>query len=219
MELKTEIDNQFIRNDQYNFIHVQINHIIHAHSTVQDKQVIEAVTYSAIAKVKEAIPSLTKEQDKLLSQIADIMNSAQADSFLSDLKQYVIPFRTVTEKSIKKLFPKAKKLQLPAFEKIHYTDITYLGWNDTRSAKKYLIFEYDDELKGIAGTFQSSNKKGICTLCNNHSEIGLFVARAKSGKETYVNRGNYICKDIDICNQNMTSLDKLNGFVSNHLKD
>lgn len=91
-------------------------------------------------------------------------------------------------------------------------EISYLGWNDVGLGRKFLVVEYDGKLMGIEGTFKESHK-GICSICNRLEEIGLFVANVKSGKESYVNRGNYICKNSVKCNQNITSLDKLNSFI------
>ncbi|KMJ55138.1 ferrous iron transporter A, partial [Bacillus sp. LL01] len=136
----------------------------------------------------------------------------QAESFLSELKHYVIPFKNVTEKTITKLFPKAKKLKVPPLEEIDFKEISYLGWYDIRSERKFLIVDYNGKLKGIQGTFQESNK-GICSLCNQHQDIGLFMSKVKAGKETYTNRGNYICSDSHKCNQNLITLDELNKFV------
>ena len=91
-----------------------------------------------------------------------------------------------------------------------FSGYSYLGWNDAGSGRKYMIVDVGGKLTGIHGTIKSSNKKGICSICNRTEEIGLFMARVKSGKETYTDRGNYICCDSEKCNQNLMTLDHLN---------
>ncbi|WP_231687003.1 FusB/FusC family EF-G-binding protein [Bacillus sp. JCM 19034] len=133
---------------------------------------------------------------------------------MTELKKAVIPFKHVTEKTITKLFPKAKKLKAPSLETIDFKNLSYLGWYDIRSEKKFLIIDDNRKLIGVEGTF-NKGKKGICSLCNGHEEIGLFMTTVKSGKETYTNRGNYICTDSQRCNENIMTLDKLTQFVAN----
>ncbi len=210
-------DKMFIRNDQYNFIERQVTYIINAHGTVNHKDTLDAVKLHAFAKVKELFPVMTKEQEGLLNKIFELNDELKAKAFLSELKgDYVIPFRKVSKKTIEKLFPKAKKLQLPDLDMLDFQRLSYIGWFDSRAHKQHLIVEYQDKLKGISGELDNSSKKGFCTLCNNFSDVALFVVRMKSGTETYISRGNYICKDSIICNQKLTDLKKVELFV-NHL--
>lgn len=208
----------FISNDQYNFIKLQTLNIVNAQATVTDKDVIDAVKHNAINHIMNHITDLKEEQKSLLGQVINVVTLSQSEAFLNELQQYVIPFKQVTEKQIIKLFPKVKKLQLPDLNALNFKELTYLEWYDLRAQRKYLIFEYDDELKGFSGTFLNSHVKGICSLCNSHAKVGLFMARTKSGKETYVNRGNYICNDSTFCNQQITDQEMIKKFVASQLK-
>ncbi|MDA7027064.1 FusB/FusC family EF-G-binding protein [Bacillus sp. CLL-7-23] len=207
----------FIRNDQYHFIKFQTQSLVLGHASVKDTAVLEALKSSALAKVLDLFPDLTSEQRALVSRMVDIKESVEAEQFLSRLKLYVIPFQQVTAKTVKKLFPKVKKLKMPALDDIELTEYSYLGWNDTGSGRKYMIVDVDGKLMGIHGTIKHSHKKGVCSLCHKIDEVGLFMSRVKSGKETYTDRGNYICYDSEKCNQNISTLDHLHDFI-NQLK-
>ncbi|MFC5541639.1 FusB/FusC family EF-G-binding protein [Ureibacillus thermophilus] len=202
----------FIRNDQFNFIKFELKNIISAHLSVKDKETLDALKLYAFDKIQNLFPDLNEEQSERLYKIIDIEEETQAKHFLHELKQYVIPFANLTENAIRKLFPKIGKLKVPPLVEMDCREISYLGWNDVGLGRKFLVVEYDGKLMGIEGTFKESHK-GICSICNRLEEIGLFVANVKSGKESYVNRGNYICKNSVKCNQNITSLDKLNSFI------
>ncbi|MBS4197728.1 FusB/FusC family EF-G-binding protein [Bacillus sp. FJAT-49870] len=201
----------FIRCDQYNFIKHQVKNLVSSYSIVKDPAVLKAVAFRSLDKVMNLFPE--DEYDKaIFDKIPEIDGEIQANFFLEELKPYVIPFRSVSEKTIEKLFPKAKKLKLPKMEEIDLKETSYLGWYDIRSERKYLVFDYNGKLIGINGTFRNTTK-GICSLCNSLEEVALFMANVKSGKETYTNRGNYICSDSQKCNQNIKTLDKLNQFI------
>lgn len=44
--------------------------------------------------------------------------------------------------------------------------------------------------------------KGICSICNRHSDVGLFTAKTKGpGQDNYIKRGNYVCVDNEVCNR------------------
>ncbi|TFD93639.1 FusB/FusC family EF-G-binding protein [Jeotgalibacillus sp. R-1-5s-1] len=214
MDAYKKTEKMFIRNDQYNFIARQVYFIVHTQHTVNHQDTRDGVKLHAMAKVRETVPDLTEEQEKLLNRIVDLNDEAEARAFLSELKRdYVIPFRQVTKKTVEKLFPKAKKLQVPDLDEFDFQRHSYLGWFDTRAHKQHLIVEYQGKLKGISGHFNNSNNKGICSICNQLGEVALFVTKVKSGKETYVSRGNYICKDSQLCNEHLTDLTKLETFL------
>ncbi|WP_313432993.1 FusB/FusC family EF-G-binding protein [Siminovitchia terrae] len=203
----------FIRCDQFNFIKFQVKHLVHAHSTVKDPAVLNAIKYGALDKIMNLFPEIS-EDHQVFHKITEIEQDIQGKSFLDALKSYVIPFKPITEKTVGKLFPKAGKLKLQFLKNVDFKELSYLGWYDIRSDKKFLIFDYKGKLMGIHGTFRHKTK-GICSLCNHHGEVGLFMANVKSGKETFTNRGNYICDDSHECNQNLQRLDKLEYFIEN----
>lgn len=202
----------FIRSDQLNYIKFQLKNIVLARLNVKDIETLNALKFYSLDNVQHIFPDLSEQQREILSKIIEIDEEIQAKSYLNELKQYVIPFTNITAKTIRRLFPKIKKLKLPTLEEIDFKEISYLGWDDPGLGRKFLIVEYNGQLMGIEGTFKETNK-GICALCNGIEEIGLFMTKVKSGKESYTNKGNYICKDSLKCNQNIMSLDKINHFI------
>ncbi|MGM7724530.1 FusB/FusC family EF-G-binding protein [Metabacillus sp. Hm71] len=204
----------FIKSYQFHFIKKQTQILLNGHSSTKDPGVLSALKLIAIEKVYELFPDLNKEQEQLLYFIQTIKEKQQAETFLHGLKPYVIPFKEISDKSLKNLFPKVKKLKLPNLEKIDFTEISYLGWTDQASERKYLVFVKENKLIGIKGTFKNSHKKGICSLCNSHGQIGMFITESKpSVKGTYINKGQYICQDSMECNQKLINNEKLTDFI------
>lgn len=204
----------FIRSDQYNFIKAQTQILINGHSTVNDIAVLNALKSMAGERVLQLFTEVSEDQKQLMEPIIEIKEKAHAEAFLLQLKPYVIPFKEVTEQTVKKLFPKAKKLKAPSLENIDLTEISYLGWDDKGSNKKYIVAYHINKLVGLQGTFKSINQKGICALCNRFEEVGMFMSETKgSEKGTFIKRGNYICQDSQKCNHNLITLDKLYDFI------
>ncbi|GLY10832.1 FusB/FusC family EF-G-binding protein [Pseudobacillus badius] len=205
----------FIRNDQYNLIKRQVKNLVNGHAAAQHEGVLKALKEMTEENVIEAFTSLTEEQRQLLSPVTEVENKEQGEKFLNGLKRYVIPFNKLSEQTLKKLFPKAKKLKLPDLESMDLREISYLAWNDQGSSKMYLVANHHQKLIGVQGTFKYAGKKGICTICHGYEEIGLFSAEVKGAdKGTFKKRGNYICRDSEKCNLTLTSLDKLHDFIS-----
>ncbi|GGE63864.1 FusB/FusC family EF-G-binding protein [Priestia taiwanensis] len=204
----------FIRNEEYNLIRQQAYNLVNGHTAANDRSVVEALKSLAMEKVLSVFNYVNKEQQVLIEMIRDVKNREEAELFLLKLHPYVIPFPEVTQQTVKKLFPKAKKLKLPKVDNINLMEITYLGWEDSGTNKRYIITKHGDRLIGIDGTFQPIHQKGICTLCNRLEEVGMFL-HEKKGEVlgTFVKRGNYICKDSVSCNQNIISVQKLHDFI------
>lgn len=206
--------NPFIRSDQYNFIKKRTQELVNGHATVNNREVLNALKALSLEKVLGLFEESTEDRKSLLEPIVDIKEKLDAEHFLEKLRPYIIPFKEVSEAAIKKIFPKAKKLKIPSLESIDFTGISYLGWLDKGSNKKFLVVEYKDKLVGISGGYKISNKKGICALCNRTEEIGMFTSSVKGvTQEAFITRGNYICQDSQKCNENIVSLDRLNNFV------
>ncbi|WP_313802327.1 FusB/FusC family EF-G-binding protein [Cytobacillus sp.] len=204
----------FIRSDQFNYIKNQLQILINGFTTVNDKEVLEALKTLTDEKIIHLFDDLSEEQRQIFNPIVEIREKEQADTFLSQLKQYMIPFKAISEQSIKKLFPKAKKLKVPPLDQIDRKEISYLGWNDTGSNKKYIVAVQNEKIMGLHGSFKNISKKGICAICNCHEELGMFIMETKGSVQgTYIKRGNYICQDSQKCNQNIKSLDKLDAFI------
>lgn len=205
----------FIRTDQFNFIKSQTKNLINGHSTAKDQGVIHALKELANERVTGLFAELNEEQRQLLEPIVHVEDRETADHYLAQVKPNVIPFQELTETMIKRLFPKVKKLKVPVLDELDFKKISYLGWNDGGSNKKFIITPINGKLVGIYGTFKSTHKKSICALCNGNEEVGLFTAELiRPGKDAYMTRGNYICHDSQTCNDNVIQLDKLHTFIA-----
>ncbi|WP_299741210.1 FusB/FusC family EF-G-binding protein [uncultured Rossellomorea sp.] len=204
----------FIRNDQYNFIAYQTQVLINGYSTVNDLGVLQALKGLVKDKVTNLFDGLSQAQQDILDPIGDISDTDHAEDLLIGLKPYVIPFPSVSDASLKKLFPKVKKLKTPDWANIDFRDLSYLGWNDYGQERKYIVAEYEGKLKGFKGTFKSSSKKGICTICNSFGSIGFYMSESKTSSQgTFVKKGNYICQDSDECNEKLKDKEKLDDFI------
>jgi hypothetical protein len=204
----------FIRNDQYNFINYQIQVLINGYSTVNDLGVLDALKSLVRDKVFNLFGELNAEQKKILEPVVYVKDSEQGQDYLTGLREFVIPFQSVNETTLKKMFPKVKKLKIPRLDELDFKELSYLGWNDYGQESKYIVAQYDGKLKGFKGTFKNSSKKGICTICNTFGNMGMYVSESKkSSKGTYVKKGNYICQDSMECNGKLRDLVKLNEFI------
>lgn len=203
----------FIRSDQYQFIRAQVKQLLNGHATVKDSDVLEALSSLVFERVEKSFGHLTDEQRNALQSIGTLITKEEADQWLLQIKQFVIPFPQLTEQAVKKLFPKVKKLKIPTFDEVDWRDVTYVSWIDSGSNKKYIITHDQGVLIGIEGAFKEANKKGICSVCNAQEEVGLFMS-GKKGLDTYTSRGNYICTDAAACNANLTDTEKLAQFVT-----
>jgi Elongation factor G-binding protein, N-terminal/FBP C-terminal treble-clef zinc-finger len=204
----------FIRNDQYNFINYQIQVLINGYSTVNDLGVLDALKSLVRDKVFNLFGELNAEQKKILEPVVYVKDSEQGQDYLTGLREFVIPFKSVNETTLKKMFPKVKKLKIPRLDELDFKELSYLGWNDYGQESKYIVAQYEGKLKGFKGTFKNSSKKGICTICNTFGNMGMYVSESKkSSKGTYVKKGNYICQDSMECNGKLRDLVKLNEFI------
>lgn len=204
----------FIRVDQYNFIKLQVRNLVNGHSTSNDDGVRNTIKSMAVERVLALFPDMTEEQVQLLEPISEIDDKEKAEHFLLPLKQYVIPFN-YTEARVAKLFPKVKKLKAPTVKDLDLQKICYLSWMDYSTNKKFIVMNSNGKQIGVYGSFEPISQKGICMICNGYEEVGLFLTEKKGQVQgTYSKKGNYICKDSETCNQNITSLDYLEGFIN-----
>ncbi|MRG87181.1 FusB/FusC family EF-G-binding protein [Salinibacillus xinjiangensis] len=203
----------FIRVDQYNFIKSQAQALINGHATAKDEDVLDALKSLVIEKITKAFEELTTEQEDLINPIVNIEDKEQGELFVAELKPYVIPFNA-TEQGIQKLFPKVKKLKVPSLDELDLKEVTYLSWIDHSANKKFIVTRLKGKLVGIQGSFETTSHKGFCAICNGHESVSMFLAKEKGKVQgTFTKRGNYICRDSEVCNQNLTSLDKLQEFI------
>lgn len=208
----------FIRNHQYNVIKKQAGILQHASKTVTDPNVLEVVKYRSEAKVIEAFSELTDIQIQLLSRISSLNTTEDIQQYVSSLEPYLIEFPEVTEKQIKKLFPKNKKLKIPNLSTINYRSITYIGWLDIAKNKMFIVYNMNGDVVGVEGKYTLTHKKNTCSLCKGYGKVALFSAISKSkpanaSPDYYKAFGNYMCIDSDECNKNITDVTYLEKFI------
>ncbi|GAA4712433.1 FusB/FusC family EF-G-binding protein [Brevibacillus fulvus] len=212
----------FIRNHQYNFIRQQVRHILDALRTVSDPKVREAVRSSAEAKVVAAFPCASGEEKQWIERIFSLKSEAEYEEYLADLLPYVVKFPPVSDKQVKKLFPKAKKLKIPNWETLDFRTVTYLSWMDIATHKLYLIYAGDGGLVGVEGNYTMTHKKNMCSLCKGYGEVALVTAITKAKPahlpDYYKAVGNYMCIDHRECNRRITDVSYLEEFMQSVLK-
>ncbi|MBP1992242.1 FusB/FusC family EF-G-binding protein [Paenibacillus eucommiae] len=208
----------FIRNHQYNFIKKQTGILQLACKTVSDSKVVEAVRYSTESKVLELFQNAADTQKQLLVKASALKTDEDFQSYLSGLEPYLVEFPQVTEKQLKQLFPKNKKLKIPDLSKIDYSHITYLSWLDIATNKMFIVYNLQGKVVGIEGKYIPTNKKSTCFLCNKHGETALFSAVSKSrpansSPDYYKAVGNYMCIASHECNKSITDITSLERFI------
>jgi len=213
----------FIRNHQFNLINKQVRLLQNACNTVSDPKVVEAVRFSCMQKIMEAFPEATEQEKQLLEPLATLHKTEEFQHYLKSLHPYLLQFESVTDKQLKKLFPKIKKLKLPELESIDYRAITYLGWTDYATNKLFLAYYLDGQLVGVEGKYSPLAKKNTCFLCHRHAEVALFSAITKSkpagaSPDYYKSIGNYMCIDSNTCNQHLTDPAALERFIRTIVK-
>ncbi|CAN7503114.1 FusB/FusC family EF-G-binding protein [Paenibacillus sp. LjRoot153] len=216
------MNGSFIRNHQYNFIKKQIGYLQRTCQSVSDRKVVEAVRDSTEFKIMELFMDAEGIQRELLSNISALQTAEDFEQYLRSLESYITNFPQVTEKQIRKLFHKNKKLPIPDLT-IDYQYLTYLGWISISTGKLFLVYPLDGQIVGIEGKFIPTNKKGVCFLCNKHEELALFTAVSKSrpahsSPDYYKAVGNYLCMDSQECNKNITDVTALERFIQDVLK-
>lgn len=206
----------FMNVEQYQFVKKQAKKVMNTYITTKDPQVIQAIQELVSQEVNEKLGDMSVEHVLLLQPILKIETKEQLEQFTDGLKQYVEPFEKPSEAAIKKLFPKDKKLKIPALEKLDLREMTYLSWVDSGTNRKYLVYWEADVLKGVRGVFSHTGKKGICSICNQLSNVGLLmVSQSGTSLGTYKKRGNYICADSLVCNDGLTERSRLADFMNN----
>lgn len=211
---------RFIKNEHFNFISKQVAWIKDSMRQHLPPGVLASVYDLSNERILNCIPYITDEQRNILdfSKLKTVEAYEQA---LEQLTDYLSPFPTITEQQLKKLFPKSKKLKLPDLSAVDLNRLTYLSWNDSRSNKKYILYELEDQLVGIECTFSPSTTKNICSICHGYEEVTHFSTVTKAKKQNnpdyYKSIGNLICVDSSRCNKNITDVSYLNEFLKESL--
>ncbi|WP_342578366.1 FusB/FusC family EF-G-binding protein [Psychrobacillus sp. FSL K6-2843] len=212
---------KFIKNEQFNFIRKQVAWIKDSTKQHLPPGVLASVYELSNEKISNCVTALTPEQKELMD-FSGLKTVEAYEQALEQLPNYLLSFPTISEQQLKKLFPKSKKLKLPDLSNIDLHRLTYLSWNDSRSNKKYILYELDSQLVGIECSFSPSTKKNICSICHCHGEVTHFSTITKAKKvnnpDYYKSIGNLICVNSTECNKNITDVSYLEEFLRESLK-
>ncbi|KGM46273.1 elongation factor G-binding protein [Neobacillus niacini] len=211
---------KFIKNEQLNFIKKQIAFIKDSTKKNIPQNVLASVIELANAKILEHFPNVSLEQQEMLN-LSNLKTDKEYEQYIQHLSGYLLPFPTITEQQLKKMFPKHKKLKLPDLSTIDHSQLTYLSWNDLRSNKKFIVYELEGEMVGIECEFAPTSKKNLCSFCNSFGEVAYFSTVTKAKKSNnpdyYKAIGNLICADSCECNKKITNVDYLASFLEDSL--
>ncbi|MFZ7942809.1 FusB/FusC family EF-G-binding protein [Neobacillus sp. 19] len=210
------MNEKFIKNEQFNFIKRQVDLIKDSYKKNTDPSVIKAVRELANAQIFELFPHAAGEQAERLD-LSKWKTDAEFDQYLQELAKCLIPFPTLTEQQVKKMFPKAKKLKVPNLLAFDFEKMTYLSWSDISTNKKFIIYELNENLMGIECKYSILNKDNICSFCNRFGKVAFITTITKAKKSNnpdyYKAIGNYICLDSAECNKKITSVAYLTEFL------
>lgn len=196
-------------------IEKQVNKILSAYMTSKDPHIINTVRGLATAELRE---NLTVVDETILSEVETISETIGAELFINSLKAYTVPFKAISEKELQKLFRKEKKLRLPNLERVNWYGISYLSWLDVSTHRQYIVIEKEDEYIGLRGVVKLQKPiKGVCAICNQHSDVHLFTATVKGQADAYTSYSNYICDNVESCNSNVSNYTKLEAFVARNI--
>ncbi|MGH1649341.1 FusB/FusC family EF-G-binding protein [Enterococcus gilvus] len=202
-----------LRPSDYWYCKQQIGELISAYHSVNDKQTIMTLQTLIQGKTEEFFgrdPRLAAYWEKFLDTG---MTRETFEKYFEELKAFVQPMDTPSTKQMEKAFRKVKKMNYPDLEAMDFRELSYLGWTDSGTNRKYLIRKIDNRFTGVYGSFSSDVQKGHCAICNQISTVSFFLATTKtSGDGTYTKKGNYICNDSNQCNRQMTQLATLDRF-------
>ena len=215
------MNEKFIKNEQYNFIKRQLDLIKDSYRKNTDPNVIKAVKELANVQILELFPFAAREQAEKLD-LSKWKTDAEFDQYLQELTKWLIPFPTLTEQQVKKMFPKAKKLKVPNLTSVDFEKMTYLSWSDISTNKKFIIYELNENLIGIECKYSILNKDNICSFCNRFGKVAFITTITKAKKSNnpdyYKAIGNYICLDSAECNKKITSTTYLSEFFEESIR-
>ncbi|WHY00406.1 FusB/FusC family EF-G-binding protein [Neobacillus sp. DY30] len=211
---------KFIKNEQFNFIKKQIAFIKDSTKKNIPQNVLASVIDLANAKIIDLFPHVSLEQQEMLN-LSSLKTDKEYEQYIQHLSDCLLPFPTITEQQLKRMFPKHKKLKLPDLSTIDHSQLTYLSWNDLRSNKKFIVYELEGKMVGIECEFAPTSKKNLCSFCNSFGEVAYFSTVTKAKKSNnpdyYKAIGNLICADSSECNKKIINVDYLTTFLKDSL--
>ena len=208
----------FIENHQFNLIRRHAKLLIEACRTAVAPQAAESVRDGVRTEIWSMFPDAAEQQLRLLENVTEARTEEDIRRGLLALEPCLTAFPQVTEKRLRQLFPKVRKLRVPDLSAVDWRRITYLSWTDAAANRMFLVSVLDGRLVGIEGRFTPVHKKSVCFLCGRHSEVVLFSAVSKvkpahAPSDYYKAVGNYLCLDGGECNRHITGTAALDRFV------
>ncbi|GEK29123.1 FusB/FusC family EF-G-binding protein [Furfurilactobacillus siliginis] len=200
---------------EYSFIRKEVLNLISAYSSVNGRDVIDALQAIATEHIDALVADKPASLTALMQTMLDVKaNRVTIEPALQTLKDDVVPFEQPTGKQLEKVFRKVKKLKQPEWETMDLRDDSFLGWNDPGMGRKYVVIRNESgQLQGAYGVIEPTVQKGVCAICQTIGNVSLFMAITKSGGDgTYTKSGNYICRDSNRCNRQLSQLDSLHAF-------
>lgn len=196
------------------FVKKQVDKLVNSYRSLNDSSTIQ--TLQGLAQ--ENITMVLKEENLFSQTIEQFMDQqltkVKAEKIINELKDFVIPFEQPSEKQLIKLFKKIKKFKQPNWTEYDLRDFNYIGWNDKGTQRKYIVLYHNKQLVGFSSILSPNIHKGACAICNEISDVSLFLSTTKSsGDGTYTKKGNYICHDSIRCNYQMSHLEGLMNFI------
>lgn len=205
---------QFIKPHEFMYIKKKVYNLQNAYKSVNDRETIK--TLQAITRENiNSIISKANELNHVVEQFMDQkLTKAMADKLLEDIQVFVLPFNQPTNNEVEKAFKKVKKLKMPTWSDYDLRDLSYVGWNDKGTQRKYIMLNQNGQLIGYSGTISPNIQRSVCAICHEISNVTLFLTKTKSsGDGTYTKKGNYICHDSIRCNNQLSELAGLNNFI------
>lgn len=202
---------------QYNYIESCVLRLKNVYKSVNDFDTIKIVQ---INTREDIIATFNEIDDNILNSLDKMMDirlsNRQIEFILNTFVNYVIPFEIPSNKKIEKTFRKVKKIKIPTInDKSLYTS-SFIGWNDISSNRKYIIYyDKNNQLQGFFGDISTQIVKGFCSICNNESNVALFMKKTSSSSDgRYTKKGDYICYDSSRCNKQLTDLNYFYQFFN-----
>ncbi|MBE1556811.1 FusB/FusC family EF-G-binding protein [Sporosarcina limicola] len=212
----------FIENHQFNTIKYHALQIVNACKSSISNDVIFAVKYSGLEKIKEQFRELSKYESELLERIIQIDSSESCEKFLNELEIFRKGIKKISEKELKKLFPKKRKINVPKYLLNSNDKISFFSWDDIGLKKRFLLYQLNGEYIGVEGTYSSTSHDSFCYFCRMKNKVNLvaFLSKAKSKNPDYYKIiSQYICLDIEECNAQIKNLSHLENLLYKLLKN
>ena len=204
---------------EYNQIKSLINKLLNVYRT-NDMTSHKSHQEYILNDIKNVFEANDMDSSEFISELDDIkISKKKTELLLEKLKADVEDFELPSKKEVDKLFKKVKKLNVPDLDQVDTKTTVFLAWNDLSANRKYFVFKNrDNEYEGMFGELSVNKIKGFCKICNQESQVSLFLNRSKtSGMGTYKKKGDYICHDSDVCNGNLEDINHLYDFIE-HVK-